>query len=104
MIQNLGGGLGADVDLDRLVVDTESEGELSPDKRLFSESTGRFLVTVRPEDQARFEDFFQGLPLALAGQVRDDRTLLITTGGREVVRADIEDLRTAFKRPFGDLR
>ncbi len=98
------GDLGADLDLDRLAVDDVEGSGLSPDKRLFSESTGRFLVTVRPEDRNSFEDIFQGLPAALAGRVRRDRTLSITAGGREVVRADIKELRAAFKRPFGGLR
>jgi len=79
------------------------EGKLSPEKKLFSESTGRFLVTVRPEDRSRFEEILKGLPFALAGAVRSDSRLEITSGGETIVSADIEDLRAAFKKPFGDL-
>ena len=94
-----GGGLGAELDLDRLLV----KGELSTDRILFSESTGRFLVTVRSEDQTRFEDMMSGQPAVLAGRVREDTVLTLAAKGREILRTDVEDLRAAFKRPFGKL-
>ncbi|MDY6852744.1 MAG: AIR synthase-related protein, partial [Thermodesulfobacteriota bacterium] len=73
----MAGGLGAEANLDSLPV----KENISPDRRLFSESTGRFLVTVRPQDQARFEKIFQGLPLGLLGRVRDDETLMVRSTG-----------------------
>ncbi|MBW1710657.1 MAG: phosphoribosylformylglycinamidine synthase, partial [Deltaproteobacteria bacterium] len=98
-----GGDLGADFNLDHLLTDVEGEKGLSPDRCLFSESTGRFLVTVRPGDQAGFEELLRGQPIALSGRVRDDKVLSIKASGLEVVRTDIEDLRAAFKSPYGDL-
>jgi phosphoribosylformylglycinamidine (FGAM) synthase-like enzyme len=79
---------------------------LSADKRLFSESTGRFLVTVRPGDEERFGACFQGGLVGTAariGRVTGDGVLSVRLGKQELIRADIEDLRFAFKRPFGGL-
>jgi phosphoribosylformylglycinamidine synthase len=98
----MGGGLGAEVDLEGL---PGADG-LSADKRLFSESTGRFLVTVRPGDEERFEAFFKdGLSerAARIGRVTADGALAVRLGKQELVRAEVEALRAAFKRPFGGL-
>ncbi len=95
----LGGDLGADFDLDKI----KTDGRLGPEKRLFSESTGRFILTVNPEDQNRFEEVLKGLPIGMAGKVRADRELILTSGATELVRTDIETLRAAFKLPFGEL-
>ena len=98
----MGGGLGAEVDLEGL----PGAAGLSADKRLFSESTGRFLVTVRPGDEERFEACFQGGLVGAAariGRVTGDGMLSVRLGKQELIRADIEDLRSAFKRPFGGL-
>jgi phosphoribosylformylglycinamidine synthase len=95
----LGGDLGADFDLEEI----ENDGRISPEKCLFSESMGRFIVSVRPEDQNRFEEMVKGLPSGMAGRVRQDQRLIVTSGSEELIRADLEALRTAFKLPFGDL-
>ena len=44
-----------------------------------------------------------GQPAVLAGRVREDTVLTLAAKGREILRADVEDLRAAFKRPFGKL-
>jgi phosphoribosylformylglycinamidine synthase len=95
----MGGGLGAFVDLDGL----PSENGLSPERKLFSESTGRFLVTVRPADQDAFEAAFAGLPCGFLGRVRADETTLVKAGGEELIRVENKELRAAFKKPFGHL-
>ncbi|MFH1137423.1 MAG: phosphoribosylformylglycinamidine synthase subunit PurS [Pseudomonadota bacterium] len=92
-------GFGAFINLDRV----PAAGSLGPERLLFSESTGRFLVTVRPPDQAAFEKTFAGLPAAFLGRVRHDPTLLIRNGETDLVRLNVEQLRDAFKRPFGHL-
>ncbi len=95
----MGGGLGAFVDLDGL----PSENGLSPERKLFSESTGRFLVTVRPADRDAFEAAFAGLPCGFLGRVRADETTLVKAGGEELIRVENKELRAAFKKPFGHL-
>jgi phosphoribosylformylglycinamidine synthase len=44
---------------------------------LYSESQGRFLVSVNPSLQNEFEECFKGLPLAKIGRVRDDQRVII---------------------------
>ncbi|MEW6265265.1 MAG: AIR synthase-related protein [Thermodesulfobacteriota bacterium] len=95
----IGAGRGAFVDLDPL----PKSGELGPDRMLFSESTGRFLVSLRPSDRGRFEQIMAGLPWACLGRVRADRVLSIRSSQKEIVRVNIETLAAAFKRPFGRL-
>lgn len=69
----LGSHLGLTLDLAKVPVD----GPLRDDQILFSESCGRFLVTVDPTKQQPFEALFLGLPFALAGEVTSDRRLVI---------------------------
>ena len=95
----LGGDLGADCNLDKL----EAEARLGPQKRLFSESMGRFIVSIRPDDQDRFEEMFKGLPCSLVGKVRADQRLVVRYDREELIGVAIEELRAAFKLPFGDL-
>jgi len=95
----MGGCLGALIDLDRLPADEK----MSPDRKLFSESTGRFLVTIAPGNQTRFEEIFQGLTFGLLGEVRADETVLVRSGDRDLLQIDNEELRTAFKMSFGHL-
>ena len=92
-------GFGAFVDLTRV----PGSEDLSPERILFSESTGRFLVTVRPKDKDAFEKAFEGLPAAFLGRVRHDPILYIRHGEADLVRLNVEQLRAAFKRPFGHL-
>ena len=95
----LAGERGAFIDLTRLPV----EGDPSPHQRLFSESTGRFLVSVRPKQQARFEEIMAGLPVAFLGKVRADGVILIRSGTKDILRVDTPDLLAAFNKPFGHL-
>jgi phosphoribosylformylglycinamidine synthase len=96
----MGGNLGMDVDLQRVPV----EGLDRNDKILFSESAGRFVVTIDPRFQSRFEALMQGFPHARIGTVAESPRLDITgIEGSSVLSADISDLKNAWKRPFGDL-
>ena len=54
----MGGELGADFDLDGL----PAEGGLKDDVLLYSESAGRFILTVAPDRQREFERLFRGIP------------------------------------------
>lgn len=95
----IGGRLGMTVDLSRV----PAEGPLRPDRLLFSESAGRFIVSVAPAQQPAFEKLFTGLPLAAVGTVTADPILEIHSGRQPLVRRPVEHLATAWKRPFGDL-
>ena len=90
---------GAMIDLAR----APGAGDLEPHQGLFSESTGRMIVSVRPGDRERFEELTAGIPAAFVGKVRADGVLLLRWEGRELARLEIDELRAAFKRPFGHL-
>jgi phosphoribosylformylglycinamidine synthase len=90
----IGGDLGAEIDLSRLVCD----GALDDDAKLFSESNSRFVVTCAPDKEAALESLFRGLPCARVGRVMAEKRVCITgEGGRRLVDIDIEALRRVFK-------
>ena len=60
---------------------------------LFSESNSRFVISVKPEDQAALETLFEGLPLQLIGEVVDEDALTL----KGVATLEREAMRTAFK-------
>ncbi len=96
----LAADLGMDVDLRRV----PAEDCVRDDRLLFSESAGRFIVTVAPDDRGAFEERFRGLPLADVGRVTADRRLRITgLAGETIVDAGLDGLRRAWKAPFGEL-
>jgi phosphoribosylformylglycinamidine synthase len=93
-----GGGFGVRAALR----DVPGEGLVRDDDALFSESPGRFVVTVRPAHQAPFEEAFSGMPVARIGEVTDAPRLVITgLTGAVIVDADILDLKHAWQKPLG---
>ncbi|MBU4357195.1 MAG: phosphoribosylformylglycinamidine synthase, partial [Proteobacteria bacterium] len=96
-LSSLAAGLGLEVDLSRVAPDL-------PDyAALYSESAGRFLVSLDPADAPRLEDLFAGQPLALIGQVQSDPTFKIIRHGRTLLETPLATLRTAWERRFGGL-
>jgi phosphoribosylformylglycinamidine synthase len=101
----MGGGLGVSVNLSQVpVTDVDRDDQI-----LFSESAGRFLVTVDPANQTLFETVFNGLPFAVIGQVEEKTDLTIhglKRGGKNgdpIVNLPVQQLKAAWKQPFGDL-
>jgi phosphoribosylformylglycinamidine synthase len=96
----MGGELGLRVDLEAV----PAEGVERPDRLLFSESAGRFIVTVDPAKQEAFENMLGGLPWARVGEVTAAPALVITgRGGAPLVDLAVADLKAAWKKPLGDL-
>nr|MBC8443718.1 phosphoribosylformylglycinamidine synthase [Deltaproteobacteria bacterium] len=96
----MGGDLGMHVDLAKV----PGAGSMRNDTILFSESAGRFIVTVAEKNRADFEKMFQDLPCAYVGTVSDDSTLsIIGTDGHPIVSTPVTQLREAWKKPFGGL-
>jgi phosphoribosylformylglycinamidine synthase len=88
--------LGIQVDLGGVAKD-------SPDfAAAYSESAGRFLVSLDPARQSRFEELFKGQPVYLLGEVRQDRVLQVNRG-EPLLQASLEDLGSAWQRRFGNL-
>jgi phosphoribosylformylglycinamidine synthase len=71
---------------------------MRPDYFLFSESLGRFVVTVSPDHKRAFDQAL-GLDAVLLGRVAGSR-LRITTGTL-ILDSEIRDLEKAYKAPFG---
>jgi phosphoribosylformylglycinamidine synthase len=95
----IAGRLGLTVDLDRVPTD----GGLRADRLLFSESAGRFVVSIDPVGRKAFEGLFEGLPLAAIGTVTSDPVAKIGAGSRQLLEISVDRLAEAWKRPFGDL-
>ncbi|MGB5987504.1 MAG: AIR synthase-related protein, partial [Desulfobacterales bacterium] len=97
----MGGDLGLAVDLAPAPrADVESNQQL-----LFSESAGRFLVTVAPHRTDAFEALFRDHPVACIGRITPERRLNIRgLQQADLLDLDLDALRRAWQSPFGDLR
>jgi phosphoribosylformylglycinamidine synthase len=96
----MGGGLGMHVDLRK--VPAEAVGR--NDTMLFSESAGRFIVTVDPRCKGEFEAGFSALPCACIGTVTAEPLLKVGgLQGEAAASISISDLKAAWKKPFGHL-
>jgi len=106
----LGGRLGAELRLDALPRResgiSRSLGAPSTSKYpeaaclLFAEDTGRFLVSLRPEDRERFERGMAGLPVALVGKVVAEPRLTARLEGKTVLDASLDEIERAYKTPI----
>ena len=96
----MGGGLGILADLGKLSV----KESLQDDILLFSESAGRFIITIDPAYQSAFEALFTGLPCALIGKVKAKTDLVIQgQKGQIILSTPVKSLKQAWQRPFKDL-
>jgi len=65
---------------------------------LFSESNGRYLVEVRPEDARAFEALMAGVPHACIGRVREIPELcVISCKGNPLFSLSVADIRRAWR-------
>jgi phosphoribosylformylglycinamidine synthase II len=96
-LASLAGGLGVDADLDPVAPGSPGFAAL------YSESAGRFLVSVDPAHRAALEALFQGQPLYCLGEVRGDGLLRLRREGRVLLEAPLETLQAAWQRRFGGL-
>ena len=94
----MAGLLGAAVDLS----DCPGMTDLESDTALFSESNGRFVVSVAPDDAAAFADHFADLACCQAGTVSEDTRLSIRRGDAILVEQTLETLRQHFKEGLRD--
>jgi phosphoribosylformylglycinamidine synthase len=95
----LAGGLGMELRL----ADLPCAAPLADATALaFCESLGRFLVEVRPENRAAFEDALAGHAFAPVGHVRAD-SLFVVYGldGKPLVETDVGALEQHWKNKEG---
>ncbi len=96
----MGGNLGLSIQLARLPMEHAGRNDIL----LFSESAGRFIVTLDPAHREAFEDHFKGLVCACIGSVSvTARVAVHGIEGEVIIDIALEDLKTAWKKPFGDL-
>ena len=93
-LQTLAGPLGLDVDLDAFPTD----GDLSDTDLLFSESCGRILLTVDPEQAAFFEDALSSFAPARAGRVNKEGLLRFLKNEKEIAAFSKESLMQSYQR------
>lgn len=96
-----GGNLGVDATLDTVQVNYDTN--CRPDYLLFSETPGRFLVTV-PYDKR--DDFMETMRLTTCnaiGRVREDRDFSIRTGSKELINTTTDALKAAYKSTFAHM-
>jgi phosphoribosylformylglycinamidine synthase II len=82
----------------RLGMDITLPPGMRPDYFLFSESLGRFVVTVAPDNKRAFEHAL-GNDARLLGRVRG--TSLRITQEKTVLEMPVSELEAAYKAPFG---
>ncbi|MGC6488561.1 MAG: phosphoribosylformylglycinamidine synthase subunit PurL [Planctomycetota bacterium] len=92
----IGGKLGADVD----VATMPTAGDLSPTKRLFSESQSRLLLEVPPDRLTELAAALDGVPYAVVGEVTEPAQLRYTNGGATLAALAVADAEAAWKRPL----
>jgi phosphoribosylformylglycinamidine synthase II len=96
----MGGDLGLDVHLDAF---PGSPG-LEPAQVLYSESCGRFIVTVDPSLKSRFEECLSGNTFSEIGIVTPSPYLIVKSElGTPLIDEDISRLKKCWHEPFGDL-
>lgn len=91
----LAGRLGATVEIERL---RDLETQLTAMELLFSESNGRLLLEVRPEDVTTLEAHFNKVSLIPLGVVTAEPTLQMTDGGQPLVHLSVEQLVNTWKQ------
>lgn len=87
----IAGGLGLDISL--------SDFDLRTDKMLYSESTGRIVVTVAPQNKKAFERNFKGFDQChYIGSVAYSENMFV----RDTLKLNIKDLEESYKAPLRD--
>jgi hypothetical protein len=78
--------------------------DLGDTKILYSESSGRFIVTVDPAKQVAFEKIFSGMKTGMAGAVSGSLRFRIKgKDGSTLINEDITRLKDSWEGPFGGL-
>jgi phosphoribosylformylglycinamidine synthase len=97
----MGGNLGMQIDLARIVTDQVDRDDLI----LFSESAGRFIVTIDPSKKEAFEKLLKGIRYARIGTVTEQPVFVVR--GLEqntILDVALADLKAGWKKTFGDLK
>jgi phosphoribosylformylglycinamidine synthase len=99
------GGLGASIRVNDVIAALHTAGPAVPlvenaAVALFSESNTRFLCEVEIDKAGELERLFGGVPLLRIGSVVKEPRLMIQSEGRDLVNADIFELKEAWQAPL----
>jgi len=96
----MGGNLGLNIELAQV----PRSGIDRNDGILFSESAGRFIVSIDPAGRERFENLFKGLACACVGTVTETPDVVIKgIAGNLLAAVSLDKLKAAWKALFGEL-
>jgi phosphoribosylformylglycinamidine synthase II len=91
------GDLGLDIDL----INVPAQGMMTDDTILYSESAGRFVVTVSPQNRKRFEQLLQSTVFGHIGSVTENDGFKVTgMKGAVIIQDSIEKLKGAWQSTF----
>jgi phosphoribosylformylglycinamidine synthase subunit PurSL len=88
----LGGGMGADVFLDRMGCP-----DCSVENLLFSESQGRFIIEVDVSRRDIFEKIMKGMEIAEVGRVLETNRVECSYRGKKIFSLDIEEAERVWR-------
>lgn len=92
----LSGMIGADIELKNL------PGEFTSDSTgLFSQSTGRILLTIDPKNKKKFESLMKGISFAEIGKIIPEQEIKITgKDNKVVIDIQIQKLMSSYRKRF----
>ncbi len=97
--KGMAGELGLEIDLAAVPGNAAGDTAL-----LYSQSNGRFLVTVAPEKHSAFEKAMKGKTCARIGEVTGEPSLRIRgCSGQWIVEEPLTDLKSVWKEPLSGL-
>jgi phosphoribosylformylglycinamidine synthase len=93
----IAGSIGACIDLGL----TDESEFLSDQELLFSESSGRFLVSVNPDLETEFLGYMKGVRTQKIGKITSEKKLLVTGKAKKgLIDVSVSELTDAFKNPL----
>jgi phosphoribosylformylglycinamidine synthase subunit PurSL len=95
----MAGHLGLDVDLSQVPSHGQIENDLI---LLYSETCSRFLLTIDPCQQSKFESLLSAQDFSLLGQVSKEPILQVKgLSGNPIIETDLRSLKSHYKRTLG---
>jgi phosphoribosylformylglycinamidine synthase len=96
----MAGGLGMEIRLKQV----PAASGLTATQLIYSESCGRFIITVAPEKKEEFEEKFSGMKLGRVGLITESPAFVIRdVTEKTIIHEDITELKASWMKPFGEL-
>jgi phosphoribosylformylglycinamidine synthase len=96
----MAGELGMEINLNSI----PGASNLTASQTLYSESCGRFIITLPPEKKEKFEEIFPGTKMAQIGIVTELPHFFVKVGsGKAIIEENVSTLKNSWKKRFGEL-